>query len=559
MKFAYLSLTLASWSCSTTASAEEAKFNLRQKEKSAPRFLQKGEPPNNDYTTAIVGGEEVNPKFKYPYIVRAGGCGASLIAPNVLLCAAHCQGFINSVQIGRHRLTDNTEDFETFSIAEEVPHPNYGSGNTNTDYDYMVMRLDGYSTYDPVELDNGEINLSEGKDLITMGWGATSSGGPSSNVLLEVEVDIWSEQSCKNAYGSNSITDRMLCAARLGKDSCQGDSGGPIIDKETGKQVGIVSWGRGCALPTHPGVYAKVQDQIDWINSYIDQWYRTCNSSSDCDDEKRCTIDTCEEGICKYVYQTCPNGSYCEESSNGQCTGTCTDFNLVLNTDNYGGETSWEVSSLERGVVKSGSGYGSNQRFDISECLPMNAGTFTIKDSYGDGICCEYGQGSYELTFGSTNHTGGNFGSSETITLVSDNTPSPVTPTAAPVTPTAAPVTPTAAPVTPTAAPSASCQDAAEFMYRGQIRTCEWASKIICRSNTGANPSNSKEKVKDKCLETCDNCDGLSDDECVDTSPFDYKNGQRECDWVATRWCNLKTRVDDLKVKDHCPQSCGEC
>ena len=38
----------------------------------------------------------------------------------------------------------------------------------------------------------------------------------------------------------------MICAGKAGKDSCQGDSGGPMVDSE-GKQVGIVSWGYGCA------------------------------------------------------------------------------------------------------------------------------------------------------------------------------------------------------------------------------------------------------------------------------------------------------------------------
>lgn len=33
----------------------------------------------------------------------------------------------------------------------------------------------------------------------------------------------------------------------------KGDSGGPIIHKITGKQVGIVSWGYGCANPRFPG------------------------------------------------------------------------------------------------------------------------------------------------------------------------------------------------------------------------------------------------------------------------------------------------------------------
>ena len=46
----------------------------------------------------IVNGVEVNPPGKYPYMTYAYGCGASLVAPNVLLCAAHCAGFISQVR-----------------------------------------------------------------------------------------------------------------------------------------------------------------------------------------------------------------------------------------------------------------------------------------------------------------------------------------------------------------------------------------------------------------------------------------------------------------------------
>jgi trypsin len=227
-------------------------------------------------TPHIVNGVEVNPPGKYPFMTYAGGCGASLVAPNVLLCAAHCQGFISEVTIGRHNLSDNSETYETFTIAEEVPHPNYDSATL--DYDYMMMRLDGYSSYDPVVLDNGEINLTAGKDVTVMGWGTTSSGGSASNVLREVEVDVWSQADCNNVYSPYGypITDRMVCASRsdngVNKDSCQGDSGGPIIDSDTGKQIGVVSWGFGCADPNFPGVYSRVQDQIDWINGYINAW-----------------------------------------------------------------------------------------------------------------------------------------------------------------------------------------------------------------------------------------------------------------------------------------------
>ena len=227
---------------------------------------------NNDSISRIVGGVEVDPKLKYPYMVRAGGCGASLVAPNVLLCAAHCQAAFNSVAIGRHDLTMKMMDYETFNVAEKVVHPKYT--RKTLDYDYMMVRLDGISSYTPVQLDNGDASISfeEGLDVVVMGWGTTSSGGTASKVLLEVEVDLYSQDSCQNAYPRELISERMFCAARDGKDSCQGDSGGPIIDKISGKQIGVVSWGYGCAHARYPGVYAKVRNQIEWIQGYIDEW-----------------------------------------------------------------------------------------------------------------------------------------------------------------------------------------------------------------------------------------------------------------------------------------------
>ncbi|XP_078461925.1 uncharacterized protein LOC144726844 [Lampetra planeri] len=90
------------------------------------------------------------------------------------------------------------------------------------------------------------------------------TGSP--DVLMCVQVPVLSDISCRNSYPGD-ITNNMICLGYQegGKDSCQGDSGGPVVCN--GELHGIVSWGRGCALPNYPGVYTKVCNYISWIAS----------------------------------------------------------------------------------------------------------------------------------------------------------------------------------------------------------------------------------------------------------------------------------------------------
>jgi trypsin len=217
----------------------------------------------------IVGGTEVNPPKKYSWQVAGmygtqQVCGASLIAPNYVLCAAHCSPYVTKVRIGLHNKYTDT-DYEEFTVIEETLHPSWNSGNL--DYDFMVLKLSGSSSYDPVTLDSG-MSL-EGETLRTIGWGTTSSGGASSSVLLEADVDYVSNTDC-NANYNGSILPSMMCAASPGKDACQGDSGGPLVETDSLVQVGVVSWGIGCANPSYPGVYSRVSMAYSWINSFLD-------------------------------------------------------------------------------------------------------------------------------------------------------------------------------------------------------------------------------------------------------------------------------------------------
>lgn len=106
---------------------------------------------------------------------------------------------------------------------------------------------------------------------------------------------------------------------------------------------------------------------------------------------------------------------------------------LVLTTDNYGNETYWQMTDGMGNIIASGGNagvgltntgvgagapptdpgaYGNNQT--ITEDIPLPADgcyTFTITDYWGDGICCGFGQGSFNLLDpeGNVLLTGGEF------------------------------------------------------------------------------------------------------------------------------------------------------
>lgn len=70
-------------------------------------------------------------------------------------------------------------------------------------------------------------------------------------------------------------------------DSCQGDSGGPLVqfDEDHGyHQVGIVSWGFGCASTY--GIYTQLGNYVDWLKSAKES-LDNCSSSSDCLDQAK--------------------------------------------------------------------------------------------------------------------------------------------------------------------------------------------------------------------------------------------------------------------------------
>lgn len=125
------------------------------------------------------------------------------------------------------------------------------------------------------------------------------------------------------------------------------------------------------------------------------------------------------------VWVSSPNGGTDLNTSND---ASSTDFSygpnqltLDLVLDRYGEETTWSVTQGAETYASGGPFVqeGSNGEYPqapITLCIPDGCYDFSIFDSYGDGMCCDYGNGSYTLTDQLSNvlANGGSYGFAET-------------------------------------------------------------------------------------------------------------------------------------------------
>lgn len=250
----------------------------------------------------VVGGDPV-PNGKYPFMTsiqadtsNRGGyqehyCGGTLIDRNSVLTAAHCVEFIgrntngNTLGYRDVRLvvgvtvlsTDQGQVRRIDRLSDIDIHPNFSKRTLR--YDAAVIKLSRpVKRIAPIKLAEvpvGPDNLETPGNLATVtGWGSTQpSPGPPPRYpkrMQKADPPLVSDADCETSYGPDFYPRQMVCAGNTDIDTCQGDSGGPMFVEDSAgvrRQIGITSWGFGCAALGSPGVYAEVNAEA--IHDFI--------------------------------------------------------------------------------------------------------------------------------------------------------------------------------------------------------------------------------------------------------------------------------------------------
>ncbi len=236
---------------------------------------------------AVVGGRAVSPT-SVPWMAALPDCGATLVAPDRIVTAAHCVNGLGPADLARITFGDGT----VRSAARIGVHPGYVrralDGTANRDAprdDIAIVQLDRAVTIKPVTLAS---KVSVGTRARVLGRGFTSPpprarGAAFPPGLRAAELRVSSDTTCRRFYARASKPYRgafhsptMLCASdpsarrRPQRSACVRDSGGPLVAGT--RLLGVVSWGERCGAERDPTVFTPLNVYRGFVSAAQPVW-----------------------------------------------------------------------------------------------------------------------------------------------------------------------------------------------------------------------------------------------------------------------------------------------
>ncbi len=195
---------------------------------------------NQEQRPRIIGGSDAQ-EGRYPYFVSLlnqygmHSCGGTLVAPDVVISAAHCADSVKYAQVGRWNRVDSDDDYEEFDVVTPLHvQPLYESG-TSFSHDIMLIKLNRQSTKEYLRInENPDLPTDQQPgELTALGIGYTQHANASSapQVVQEASLTYVPTYICERSKDPSIvenyqglISEDMLCASDDGEDACQGEA-----------------------------------------------------------------------------------------------------------------------------------------------------------------------------------------------------------------------------------------------------------------------------------------------------------------------------------------------